>query len=185
MLAKVYTVPADGLSIPREDFSGDNAARFFSQWETLQNRDLLMLLEKNRTKINHRASRLAHFAKQCRGDTADFFITHGDAGGNLIKNGDNYYLVDWDNPVLAPPERDAWCMCNRDWAREAFHNALRQNGIGHSLRLNRLAYYCYSFFFFYLSAYLDGFTQGDTVQEVEAYIDGWIEESIAYADGVV
>jgi len=93
------------------------------------------------------------------------------------------FLVDWDTPVLAPPERDAWCMCGRGWARDAFHSALRRHGIQHTLRTERLAYYCYSFFFHYLAAYLDGFTPADTAREVAEYLDGWIEDSIRYADG--
>jgi hypothetical protein len=182
MLAKVYTIPADGISIPRESFSGKSAETFFNQWSETSDKKILTLLEKNRKKLEHRANRLKHFASLCKGDSAGFFITHGDAGGNLIKDGDKYFIVDWDNPILAPPERDAWVMCSRDWAREAFQYALRQNGIEHILRPDRLAYYCYHYFFFYLTSYLDGFTQLDTVQEIEEYIDGWIEASIKYAD---
>ncbi len=184
MLAKVYRVPASGVPILREDFSGKSAKKFFEQWNALHNMHLQALLENKRAKIEHRAKRLTHFAGLCQGDTAEFFITHGDAGGNLIVNGGRYFIVDWDNPVLAPPERDAWVMCGRDWARAAFENALCQNGIRHTLRLERLAYYCYHFFFLYLAAYLDGFTQGDTVREIEEYIDCWIEGSIQYADPV-
>ncbi|MCL2127735.1 MAG: aminoglycoside phosphotransferase family protein [Treponema sp.] len=182
MLARVYTVPAHGVSIPHEDFSGNSAEIFFNKWNVLDNEQLLPLLEKNRSKLEHRAARLKYFAGLCQNDTSKFFITHGDAGGNLIVNGDKHFIVDWDNPVLAPPERDAWCMCSCKWARDAFHNALRQNGIEHTLRSERLAYYCYDFFFFYLAAYLDGFTQFDTVQTIEEYIDRWIEKSIEYAD---
>ena len=75
-------------------------------------------------------------------------------------------------------------MCSRDWARAAFHDALLQNGIIYTLRPERLAYYCYHYFFFYLTAYLDGFTQFDKVQTIEEYIDSWIEKSIEYADKI-
>ena len=184
MLAKVYTVPSRGVPIPCEDFSGKCADTFFKQWNTLDDEQVLSLLDRNRSKLEHRATRLKYAAELCRGDTEDFFITHGDAGGNLIVNGDRYFIVDWDNPVLAPPERDAWVMCGRDWARDAFHDALCQSGIRYSLRLERLAYYCYHFFFYYLTAYLDAFTQTDTVQEIEEYIDDYIDGSIQYADRI-
>ena len=182
MLAKVYTVPSGGVPIQREDFSGKSAEKFFEQWGSLDDKQLHSLLDKNRIKLEHRAKRLKYFAKLCRGDTAGFFITHGDAGGNLIVSGDRYFIVDWDEPRLAPPERDTWVMCCRDFARDAFQNALRQNGIVHTLRPERLAYYCYHYFFFYLTSYLDAFKQSETVREIEEYIDNWIEGSIQYAD---
>jgi len=184
MLAKVYTVPPCGISIPREDFSGNSADKFFKQWSVLDNIQIHSLLKKNRTKLEYRAKRLKYFSEFCRDDTTDFFITHGDAGGNLIVNGDRYYIVDWDNPILAPLERDAWCKCCYGWARNAFSYALHQNGIIYPLRSELLAYYCYYFFFFYLTAYLDGFTDSDTVCTIEEYIDGWIEGSIQYADSI-
>ena len=102
----------------------------------------------------------------------------------MIKNNEKYYIVDWDNPILAPPERDAWVMCSRDWARDIFSKALEKNGIIHTFCMEKLAYYCYDFFFFYLIAYLDGFTENDSIQTIKDYIDGWIKDSIEYADRV-
>jgi Ser/Thr protein kinase RdoA (MazF antagonist) len=181
MLAKVYTVPVDGTPILSEDFSDRNADKFFEQWNALNDKQILSLFEKNRAKIEHRAARLTQFANLCRDDTAGFVITHGDAGGNFIVSGDRYFIVDWDNPILAPPERDAWVMCCRDWARETFQNALRQNNIAYTLRPERLAYYCYDYFFFYLTAFLDASAQVDPIED---YLNHWIEESFAYADTI-
>jgi Ser/Thr protein kinase RdoA (MazF antagonist) len=179
MLARVYAVPSSGISIPREDFSGSSADMFFDRWKTIQDRGFRLLFEKNRAKIEHRAARLKRFSALCRGDASDFFITHGDAGGNVIESGDRHFIVDWDNAMLAPPERDAWFCMSRDWAMAAFNVALREKRISYALRPERLAYYCYDFFFFYLNAYVDASTHVDIVEE---YIDGWIEESFKYAD---
>ena len=184
MLAKVYAVPCGGAPILREDFSGTSAEKFFERWSALDNTQIHSLLENRRAKLEHRAKRLKYLAGLRQGDTAEFFITHGDAGGNSIVNGDRYFIVDWDTPALAPPERDAWVMCSRDWARTAFCNALCQNGIRHTLRLERLAYYCYHFFFCYLTAYLDGFAEPDGVRQIEEYIVGWMEDSIQYAGAI-
>jgi len=197
MLARVYAVPAEGLAIPREDFSAERADKFYGQWDWLK-RDakdeaaawLLAILERDREQLAHRAGRLRYFAQKCQGDTSHFYITHGDAGGNLIVSGDRFAIVDWDEHRLAPPERDAWVMCcqdrpKRDWAQEIFHRELRRNGIGYVLRPERLAYYCYDYFFFYLTEILGGFTQtGIIKQEIEAYFGCWIEECMRYADAI-
>jgi len=182
MLAKVYAVPHKDINITKEDFSNRFSDEFFMHWRVLGNRQVLSLLEKNRLKLEHRAERLNIFSGLCRGDETGFVITHGDAGGNfLVSNGENF-IVDWDGVTLAPPERDAWVMCSRDWAHNAFHNALRQNGIVYSLRPERLAYYCYRFFFFYLNSLIEA---GSDVGIIEEYIDSWIEDSIQWADNLL
>ncbi|MCL2546860.1 MAG: aminoglycoside phosphotransferase family protein [Oscillospiraceae bacterium] len=179
LLAKVYTVPTDGLCIPREDFSSSEVDLFFRRWRALGREEVLALLEKNRDKIEHRAKRLKAAAKLCQGDTSGFVITHGDAGGNFLQSCDRNYIVDWDGVLLAPPERDAWVCCQWDWARDAFCNALQQNGIDYTLRIERLAFYAYWYFFFYLNAFLDSRVE---VGIIEEYIDGWIEGSFRYID---
>lgn len=149
MLAKVYAVAPGDLSIPQEDFTGRSAGVFFAQWAALEDTYTRSLFEQRRETLEYRAARLKHFASLCRGDTTGFVITHGDAGGNLIQNGDEYYLVDWDDPLLAPPERDAWNMLcyGKSWAGCIFHQALRESGINYTLRPERIAYYCYFYCF--------------------------------------
>ena len=184
MLAKVYTIPVDGVSIRREDFAGDSADKFFGQWDAIDDKQICLLLEKNRAMLEHKAARLKHFALLCRDDTTGFHITHGDADGNIITNGNKHFIVDWDDPILAPPERDAWFSL-WDWAIKAFHNALRQNGFDYNLRPERLAYYgCHSFFF-YLNEYLESYLDNGNlriVDELNEYFSRWIETEIRYAE---
>ena len=95
--------------------------------------------------------------------------------------------MDWDDPRLAPPERDAWFCLHWDWAMEAFNAALRANGIGYAVRPERLAYYCYHSYFFYLTEYMRTyFDIGDPDGEIAAalsdYFDCWIENEIRYAE---
>lgn len=191
MLAKIYTIPADRLSIPREDFSGDSADCFYAQWDALDDAQLQSLLAENSAVLAHRAARLKCFATLCCGDTTGFAITHGDAGGNVIRTGEGHRIVDWDDPILAPPERDAWFGCLypslSDWAVNTFHDALRANRIGYRLRPERLAYYCYHSFFFYLTEYLNAYfdlgnPNGCMAKCLDAYFHCWIEEQIKYAD---
>jgi hypothetical protein len=187
MLAQIYTVPTDGLSISREDFAGRSVEIFQKQWASLDNPQILELFEKNRAKIEHRAERLKHFAALCQNDMTGFAITHGDAGGNVIKDGDIFRIVDWDDPVLAPPERDAWFCLHWDWAIDLFNDELRKNDINFTLRPERMAYYCYHSFFFYLTEFLTTYSEignqgGDMAQKLCAYFDCWIEDIIRYAD---
>ena len=189
MLAKVYKVPYDDIVIPKEDFSNKCSDEFFHLWHKHNDKQTLSLLERNRKKLEHRAKRLNKFSKLCRKDLTDFIITHGDAGGNFLMGNGKNYIVDWDGATLAPPERDAWVMCGFDWARELFNKALQDNGIDYSLRPERLAYYCYWFFFFYLNSFLYAESEVGVIKEymeeyMEEYIDSWIENSITWADAL-
>ena len=150
MLAKIYSIPLDGCRIAREDFAGENAAMFFRQWKLIRDQEITSLLEHNRRKLEYRAEKLRYFADLCRKDTRHFYLTHGDAGGNFLVSRDKCFLVDWDGVLLAPPERDAWVMGFREWARSLFCESLLRNGIEYSLRPERLAYYCYAHLSFYV-----------------------------------
>ena len=110
-----------------------------------------------------------------------FVITHGDAGGNFFVSKNRNFILDWDGVMLAPPERDAWVMCSREWARDAFHKALSRNSFAYKLRAERLAYYCYRFFFFYLNSFIAADSEADVVT---AFLDGWIEDSFRWADAI-
>ena len=184
MLAKVYKVPIHDIAIPCEDFKGNIADKFFKQWDALEDMRICSLFEKNRVRLERSAKRLKHFAELCQRDTSGFVLTHGDAGGNFIVNGDQYYIVDWDSPMLAPPERDAWIMGFQDWAQRIFQEELQRNGIDYTLRQERLAYYGYYMFFFWITEHLEGFSQNQTALELEEYFNWFVEERSEYADNL-
>lgn len=181
MLAKIYAVPIDSLDILHEDFSSKDLSEFRTLCATINNHQLVSLLETKREKIEYRAKRLDMFSKLCQNDKSGFVITHGDAGGNFIAGDGKYFIVDWDGVTFAPPERDAWVMCSQDWARNAFQSALKENSINYDLCHKRLAYYCYRFFFFYLNSLVNA---NSDAKAIESYIDGWISDSIRWADEV-
>ena len=183
MLARVYTVDPAGLAIPREDFSAQAAEEFYPRQARVEDKDILTLLDDKRTEIDACARRLRYFSEICARDETGFVITHGDAGGNVLVHGEKYHIIDWDDPRLAPPERDAWFWMHRPWAMEAFHKALRQNGIAYALRPERLAYYCYYMYFFYLNEILDAhFALGNLSAYLSDYLGGWMNDNRAYAE---
>lgn len=191
-LARIYAVSAEGLAIRREDFAAGSAALFFAGWRRLQSDSagewpgrILACFERNRAMLERRADRMRELARKCEGDLSNFYITHGDAGGNLILRGGKAFIVDWDDPLLAPPERDAWVMCWKSWAVDLFHQALRLQGIDYALRPERLAYYTYHYFFYYLCEYLAALPKEGVGHLIEQYFDGWIVERAAHADGLL
>ncbi len=192
MLCQIYRLTKPGFNIPTASFSDDAAMHFYKQWETLKSAPktdgdcaVLAVLERFKQEISHCASRLSKLAELCRQDESAFYLTHGDAGGNFfIGNGRNY-ILDWDEVMYAPLERDAWVMGCYDWARKLFNDTLKVNGISYQLRPERLAFYCYHMYFFYLNEFLMTHPISDKSQRIAEYLeDGWIKSRIQFADTI-
>ena len=194
ILCKIYTIPTGGIRIKRDIFSTSQANLFYRLWDKLKtdssNKNSAIIssaFDKHSDQIRHRAERLALFAERCKPNVSHFYITHGDAGGNIIANDGKFYMVDWDDPRLASPERDAWFCMHWDWAVAAFNKALKNNGIDYALRTDRMAYYCYHYFFLYLTEFLNThFDLGKhkVTVEISKYFGCWIEDNIRYADKI-
>lgn len=71
-------------------------------------RDVADLLMTKRDEILALVERTEHLAQKLQNDPPSLIVCHSDihAGNILIDHQDNFYIVDWDNPILAPKERD-------------------------------------------------------------------------------
>lgn len=69
---------------------------------------LLAFIGKNIRIIQRLVDRAEELAQILRNESTQFVLCHSDIhGGNvLINHDDNIYVVDWDDPTLAPKERD-------------------------------------------------------------------------------
>lgn len=65
-------------------------------------------LQKNRLVIQRVIDRLEQLGSKMRAQPLKFVLCHADIhGGNiLVDDQDAFYIVDWDDPILAPKERD-------------------------------------------------------------------------------
>ena len=73
--------------------------------------ELRELLEVYREEIEQDWRGFLQLARRLTALDPAMVITHGDAPGNvLVGNGNQHYLVDWDDVMLAPVERDLWFL---------------------------------------------------------------------------
>ncbi|MEG1427617.1 MAG: hypothetical protein RSC76_08015, partial [Oscillospiraceae bacterium] len=192
MLCKIYPLTKLGFAIPTIEFSDIMAVRFDKNLERLKkipqteaNTAVLSLIQQKKEVLSHRALRLSHFASICKDNADDFYFTHGDAGGNFFVEKDRNDIIDWDEVMYAPLERDAWVMSCHDWARKLFNDTLKKNNIEYELKSERLAFFCYHMFFLYLNEFLEDFMFHHIRDSIEDYLNGgWIEERIRFADRI-
>ncbi len=69
---------------------------------------LLKFMNENMPAIRRLVDRAEQLGQKLQGQSPKFVLCHSDIhGGNVVINGnDTLYIVDWDDPIMAPKERD-------------------------------------------------------------------------------
>ena len=131
LLARIHAAtPRLRATVPREDFALPWAAEYEELFAralsltapTIEQAQLRRLLEPYRPRVEADWAALTTLVATCREATWPAVLTHGDGiGSNLIVGDDGrLYLIDWDNPLLAPAERDTWFFLNTAAAPAVF-----------------------------------------------------------------
>lgn len=70
--------------------------------------NLLMFIKKHTAEIHRLVDRAEQLSQKIQNQLPEFVLCHSDIhGGNVLIDGkDSIYIVDWDDPIMAPKERD-------------------------------------------------------------------------------
>ncbi len=195
-LIPIYRLDASGLGLEEETFGTEILDRLKNLWDAKGLPDSVKRgIEGRKERLTGYVGRLKLFSGRCtagKEESADFHITHGDAGGNCILNGDRFVIMDWDSVKLAPAERDAWFFLCDGERIAAISRQLEEQGPGRALRLERLCYYCYASYFYYLAEYMENILAAGEQgrrrrmeKALEDYLtDNWIYGQLGIADTV-
>jgi spectinomycin phosphotransferase len=105
-------------------------------------------MDSGRAEIDHLIERARQLASELQSNPLEMVLCHTDFhGGNiLISNENKLYIVDWDNPLLAPKERDLMFIgggIDAIWKSKA-EEAVFYGGYGEAkIDLRALTYYRY------------------------------------------
>lgn len=115
-LHTAFVPPTLARAIQREtyDAHGRNQVRRFllcldgSTFDDHTAIRLAAFLKLKRHEIIELVERAERFALALQAHAREFTVCHSDAhaGNVLIDSNDHFYIVDWDNPIFAPKERD-------------------------------------------------------------------------------
>lgn len=117
-------------------------------WNDTTAAKLADFMKSKQDEIFHLAARTEELAVQLRSQPPDLILCHTDIhGGNiLISSDEELYIVDWDNPLLAPKERDLMFIgggIDSLWKSER-EEAIFYEGYGKAeIHFAALAYYRY------------------------------------------
>ncbi len=107
---------------------------------------LLAFMRKNTQAIHRLVDRSEQLAKIIQNESPKFVLCHSDIhGGNILIDGNNtIYIVDWDDPIMAPKERDLMFIGGgiaNVW-NKSHEEALFYKGYGKTeINMTILAYY--------------------------------------------
>jgi spectinomycin phosphotransferase len=174
-LSSIHTanVPADlKRMIPREDFSPRWRALIqvsqdeidITAYEDPVAVKFAAYMKLKRDVISHLVERAGQLARTLQSRSLDFVLCHSDIHpGNLLL-GENglLYIVDWDNPFIAPKERDLMliggCSTWHDPREEAlFYSGYDRNYSDGPVEVDRtaLTYYRYERIIWDIAAYCE------------------------------
>jgi spectinomycin phosphotransferase len=112
----VQVPPTLATLIPHEAYDPqwrESVKRFLTQVDQVPYNDplaekLSAFLKSEQQKISQLVSRAEELAEHLQHQAGDIVLCHSDAhpGNYLISDRAELYLVDWDNPIFAPKERD-------------------------------------------------------------------------------
>lgn len=72
-----------------------------------QEEELASFWQERREEIGRIVARTEEIGRVLRGRPLEFVLCHADIHtANVLVDGDDLYIVDWDQPILAPKERD-------------------------------------------------------------------------------
>jgi len=107
-------------------------------------RGLHQFVDSEERRITEAWARFAELASDCRAAHLPLALTHGDWPFNLLEDANGRrYLVDWDELLLAPPERDTW-FANNDAAFWQGYRSMRPGYVENELAT---AYYLHHRYF--------------------------------------
>lgn len=173
LLAKIHDIKNENNSLtPKENYKPSSYHNFF--WNNYKIYFETKRLNKQRDRFNQ-LSEIASTKK------ANYSITHGDAGGNVLvgKSESDIHIIDWDAALWAHPERDLWVSLKDEGFLEGYHEINPNFEPDEDL----LSYYTYYYYFNSLGQYLYEAINGENedyrnknLSDMKNFItNGWIK----------
>jgi len=174
-----FDISSVDASIPKENFEVDFIDELSSNIEKYKSDEALQRLLK--LDLNYQSAVLDRFGKLqtiCQEKDFDTRLTHGDAPGNVLYTNEDLFIIDWDDLMLAPIERDLWFHKGA----ESFFKEYGETQLDNDY----YAFYLFRRYLDDLSGFLDEIfknrnnetTVGENIKGIEKDVNGWLKPSV-------
>jgi Ser/Thr protein kinase RdoA (MazF antagonist) len=141
------------------------------------------------------AADMANFdaiVRHVRQTNIPFVLTHGDASGNILQaSSGKLYMIDWDDMLLAPRERDIWFHVGTNQATAEFLPIYQRYFPSYQVDASLFAFYLYKRYFEDVEGWCDKILDAETPDDEHAnhliHLDkdylGWLRPAVRELDG--
>lgn len=114
-------------------------------WNVSWKKDVKQLMMSNKDRILEYTDMLRRLQLSVQSIQKEWVLCHGDLwGGNIIKHQGQFFLIDWETSVMAPPERDLFFYMETHHDFEFFfHQYEKYRGGNIKLHAALLRFYAY------------------------------------------
>lgn len=180
LLIPIYKLEAN-IDIDKEDFNVESLIKKLCRYSILLDDNSLLkkCIDNYNDKISLYIDKLMYY-DNIIDKNIPLFITHGDICQNIMIS-DPVRIIDWDDVLLAPIERDCWFFADNNEKIIKINKILLDNGINYKLNKDLLCYYAYKNSLIYLYNNIRKYLQieeKDILNDIKDIFEGWISFKI-------
>lgn len=159
-MTDVYRLPTQDLELPWEQFGLNEFLGYQEALAVARANDApavkraLAVIDAHQSRLDTCEAVLRQIIPVCRLLPAHRVVTSGDVGGNVLLRDGEMIVIDWDQLMIAPAERDLWFYMQDMRQIDLIDEVLEREHMPFRMQPAFLAYYACSRTFFYLREYL-------------------------------
>ena len=192
-MADVYRLPTQDLELPWEQFGMNEYLGYREALAIARASDApavkraLAVIDAHQSRLTACEAVLRQMIPVCRDLPVHRVVTSGDVGGNVLLRDGEMIVVDWDQLMIAPAERDLWFYMQDMRQIDLIDEVLEQEHMPFRMHPPILAYYACSRTFFYLREYLFASMAEDgerTEAQLQEFFDTHVRKCVGQAERI-